>query len=111
MSLIKYITKRGGTMNFDSKFEEPKEVFCFLFLFNLCVNFGSTLMFCALLLKVNYNMHELESLGRALDMHKSLANEAHVIHSKITKQSVKKNEKTNIHYHDAEVCFQIFNSS
>jgi hypothetical protein len=56
-------------------------------------------------------MHELESLGRALDMHKSLANEAHVIYSKTTKQSIETNETTFIHYHDAEVCFQIFNSS
>lgn len=40
-------------------------------------------------------MYELESLSRSLDMHKSLAEDAHKIHSSATKR------KDN--YHDAEV--------
>ncbi|KAK9509032.1 hypothetical protein O3M35_006444 [Rhynocoris fuscipes] len=74
IDLIKYIGKRGDSMNFDvNPPDEPNERFA--------QNF-------------NYNMHELESLSRALDMHKHLAIKAHTIHSEVTKR---KHD-----YHDAE---------
>nr|URS72993.1 ferritin heavy chain protein [Riptortus pedestris]URS72995.1 ferritin light chain protein [Riptortus pedestris]BAN20096.1 ferritin 2 heavy chain homologue [Riptortus pedestris] len=70
--LLKYITKRGGTMRFDSLVHsEPVGAFTNVF-----------------------EMHELESLSRALDMSKQLANKAHHIHGEVTK----KNDK----YHDAD---------
>nr|ATU82881.1 secreted Ferritin-like protein [Pristhesancus plagipennis] len=72
IDLIKYITKRGGTMQFDVEVPaEPNPIF-----------------------NNNLNMHELESLSRALDMYKSLAEKAHSIHSEVTRR------KTD--YHDAE---------
>ncbi|KAK9509350.1 hypothetical protein O3M35_006688 [Rhynocoris fuscipes] len=74
IDLIKYITKRGGTMQFDVEAPpEPNR---------------------ALTNNTNMNMHELESLSRALDMYKSLAEKAHHIHSEVTRRKVT--------YHDAE---------
>uniref|UniRef100_R4G347 Ferritin n=2 Tax=Rhodnius prolixus TaxID=13249 RepID=R4G347_RHOPR len=72
IDLIKYITKRGEKMQLDT--EAPREP---------NTRFPK-----------NYNMFELESLSRALDMQKSLAEKAHKIHSEVSKRSED--------YHDAE---------
>uniref|UniRef100_A0A224XW27 Ferritin n=1 Tax=Panstrongylus lignarius TaxID=156445 RepID=A0A224XW27_9HEMI len=72
IDLIKYVTKRGGVMQLDTEVpREPNPAF-----------------------SKSFNMFELESLSRALDMHKSLAEKAHKIHSEVSKRSDD--------YHDAE---------
>jgi ferritin heavy chain len=72
IDLIKYITKRGGSFKFNGfRYEEPNPAF-----------------------KKTFEMYELESLSRSLDMHKSLAEKAHQIHNEVTKRKVD--------YHDAE---------
>ncbi|KAF2879212.1 hypothetical protein ILUMI_26967 [Ignelater luminosus] len=72
IDLIKYITKRGGKMNFAAVREDTVND-----------NNGS------------YELYELESLAKALDMEKQLAEEAHRIHGEATRRRKD--------YHDPEV--------
>ncbi|XP_063216310.1 ferritin light chain [Bacillus rossius redtenbacheri] len=73
IKLIKYITKRGGQMNFSSRKQDK-----------LLEKESGT-----------YEIHELGSLSRALDVEKSLAEEAHNIHSEVMRRRE--------NYHDPEV--------
>lgn len=63
IDLIKYITKRGGRMNFAAVRQDT-------------VNDDNG----------NYEFYELESLAKALDMEKQLALEAHRIHGEATRR-------------------------
>ncbi|XP_014255153.1 ferritin heavy chain [Cimex lectularius] len=71
MDLAKYVAKRGGSFSF--------------------TNFGRT---AKDLQSVNYELYELESLARALDMSKHLAEKVHKVHGGVTNR--------NKDYHDAE---------
>lgn len=73
IKLMKYITKRGGHMSFASRKQDK-----------LLEKESGT-----------YELHELGSLSRALDIEKSLAEEAHNIHSEVMRRRE--------NYHDPEV--------
>ncbi|XP_014294772.1 ferritin light chain [Halyomorpha halys] len=75
---IKYMTKRGGSMDFNIPLLEKVQ--------------NSTLKPIAL------ELTEPESLSLALDMYKNLAHKAHEIHGMVTKRSHNKQD-----IHDAEV--------
>ncbi|KRT82611.1 hypothetical protein AMK59_4308 [Oryctes borbonicus] len=71
IDLIKYIGKRGGEMNFQAGRPDPKDI------------------------QNNFELYELESLARALDIEKKLALEAHVIHGEAARRRPE--------YHDPEI--------
>lgn len=62
INLIKYISKRGGSMNFNQRKVDLTEK------------------------TPNYEMYELESLAKALDAQKSLAKDAFNIHEEVTRR-------------------------
>lgn len=65
IDLIKYISKRGGSMNFNQRSIDK-------------VNPGEE--------TGNYEMYELESLAKAVDMQKQLAADAFHIHEEVTRR-------------------------
>lgn len=62
IELIKYISKRGGSMNFNQRKADLTDK------------------------TPNYEMYELESLAKALDTQKSLAKDAFNIHEEVTRR-------------------------
>lgn len=78
IELIKYVTKRGGSMDFTYKKENPIQVEI-----------------------ENYEMSEIHSLSKALDLWKSIAEEAHTIHGEVARRRE--------NYHDPEVASYLEN--
>ncbi|KAJ8915243.1 hypothetical protein NQ315_015466 [Exocentrus adspersus] len=74
IELIQYITKRGGKMNFDLVSKEVKE---------------------EEVSEPNFELYELSAIAKALDTHKRLALEAHMLHSEAARKTSK--------YHDPEI--------
>jgi len=63
IDLVKYMSKRGGHMNFRLRRDEVVSK------------------------QIDYEMYELGSMAKALDMQKGLASEAHTIHFEVTRKS------------------------
>jgi hypothetical protein len=61
IELVKFLGQRGGHMDFHLTKEESNEK------------------------QISFEMYELGSLGKALDMHKGLAREANLLHSEVTR--------------------------
>lgn len=76
IDLVKYVNKRGGHMNFRLRKDET------------------------IAKQIDYEMYELGSMARALDMQKELAREAHSIHFEVTRKVA----------HDPEVASYIENN-
>ncbi|GJQ77056.1 Fer2LCH [Trypoxylus dichotomus] len=72
IELIKYLGKRGAQMNFSERKQEPRDP-----------------------LQNEFEVYELESLAKALDIEKNLAIDAHNIHAEASRK------KTD--YHDPEI--------
>lgn len=75
IDLIKYITKRGGQMNFSARKGTPETV--------------------SKPKEARHELYEIESLARGLDTQKKLAEEAHRIHAEVIRHHQA--------YHDPEV--------
>lgn len=88
IELIKYITKRGHKMDFAHEARDCKD------------NEGG-ITYCTNDLDTLKDLDEIQSMSKALDMHKSLAHNAHNIHSFAAKRSDK--------HHDPEVSSYIEN--
>ncbi|XP_025190876.1 uncharacterized protein LOC112591314 [Melanaphis sacchari] len=62
IDLVKFMSKRGGHMNFRARKDEKNEK------------------------QIDFEMYELGSMAKALDMQKGLAEEAHYIHAEVTRR-------------------------